>query len=661
MAAAASALDGLAEEKKAVAKNLLASAAELLSNASAPVVEQEVVTSSGAVMKVAVFQPSGNSTEDVAVSGEGGVEVKVPTNVLDQLAGKLAGPVALSVGNVPNNTKDILESVMSQQSDSASSTASTLTSEPLAITLYDADGNELSNLTFEEPLELVLQGTADPKAVCVFWDEQAGDWSKEGVQRVSSDPSKLVCSTTHLSIFAAIIEAIEDTFSCSQAAAIFSSEGFRSLFSGDWWSRFPAMLNWMSFVLGAVILYLAHRADRKHADVLDALETAEAAEGATSDEETQVEAVAAERAKDPAESAPKTSSAAPRKFTLRWFWRWLARWSIYQVLFAHVGTDHKLLKRSFSETGLTKAHEVAESTATSAVRGSSWRKLLLFFTVWNEWLAFALPDLGTTCRQRSAAVFARLIGCWATSALFFNSSARGNTDVDPRCTREAFLADPLRYAVRAALVGVISLVVGSLPIAALLALSRARRNDRWKILKGSIYWFFIVGYSIFCDLVLCIFLAHVSPLDAEIWALAGLTSFITSLAVFPILVTLAVAPALLWLSFNKDVAEQMYSDICPWLESKRRRSWLELMPGGAAAETLAPTRAKRSSVDSASALFLHTSAAAALGIVTVHLEEEPTVEEVAAGGSVPINEPARQVNAEGSSTVYMTLPNQVQD
>ena len=32
----------------------------------------------------------------------------------------------------------------------------------------------------------------------------------------------------------------------------------------------------MSFVLGAVILYLAHRADRKHADVLDALETAEA-------------------------------------------------------------------------------------------------------------------------------------------------------------------------------------------------------------------------------------------------------------------------------------------------------------------------------------------------------------------------------------------------
>ena len=32
----------------------------------------------------------------------------------------------------------------------------------------------------------------------------------------------------------------------------------------------------MSFVLGAVILYLAHRADGMHADVLDALETAEA-------------------------------------------------------------------------------------------------------------------------------------------------------------------------------------------------------------------------------------------------------------------------------------------------------------------------------------------------------------------------------------------------
>lgn len=462
-----------------MAKNLLASAAELLANATAPVVEQEVVTSSGAVMKVAVFQPTGNSTEDDAVSGEGGVEVKVPTKVLDQLAGKLAGPVALSVGNVPNNTKDILKSVMSQQSESASSSAPTLTSEPLAVTLYDADGNELSNLTFEEPLELFLQGTADPKAVCVFWDEQAGDWSRAGVQRVSSDPSKLICSTTHLSIFAAIIEAIEDTFSCSQAAAIFSSEGFHALFSGDWWSRFPAMLNWMSFVLGAVILYLAHRADGMHADVLDALETAEAAEGTTSDEETQVEPVAMERVEDPvAENAPKSSSAAPRKFTLRWFWRWLARWSIYQVLFAHVGTDHKLLKRSFSETGLTKAHEVAENTATSAVRGSSWKKLLLFFMVWNEWLAFALPDIGTTCRQRSAAVFARLIGCWATSALFFNSSAQGNTDVDPRCTREAFLADPLRYGVRAALVGLISLVVGSLPIAALLAFSRARRNDR---------------------------------------------------------------------------------------------------------------------------------------------------------------------------------------
>ena len=76
-----------------------------------------------------------------------------------------------------------------QSSDSA---ADTLTSQPLAVTLplgwqtlgfglrvclesespqsflgserYDADGNELTNVTFDEPMELTLQGTPSPEA-----------------------------------------------------------------------------------------------------------------------------------------------------------------------------------------------------------------------------------------------------------------------------------------------------------------------------------------------------------------------------------------------------------------------------------------------------------------------------------------------------------------
>ena len=71
------------------------------------------------------------------------------------------------------------------------------------------------------PLNFTIPIT-DAKArdlACVYWDEEQDGWSSEGVTTVAIADGSVRCTTTHLSLFAAIAKAAVTTLVCSNAAA----------------------------------------------------------------------------------------------------------------------------------------------------------------------------------------------------------------------------------------------------------------------------------------------------------------------------------------------------------------------------------------------------------------------------------------------------------
>ena len=55
---------------------------------------------------------------------------------------------------------------------------------------------------------MVLQ-VDDPNATCAFWDEGAAKWSDAGVTTLTGlEPDTVTCSTTHLTLFGGIVEAV---------------------------------------------------------------------------------------------------------------------------------------------------------------------------------------------------------------------------------------------------------------------------------------------------------------------------------------------------------------------------------------------------------------------------------------------------------------------
>lgn len=107
-----------------------------------------------------------------------------------------------------------------------------------------AIGDLASPIHFTIPAELA--GPADP--TCAYLDEERQEWSTVGVSLINVTNTSLLCSTTHLSLFGGIMRSIEQALLCSNAAAIFSIEGLRSLTSRLWIFEWPGFAQgWFFF------------------------------------------------------------------------------------------------------------------------------------------------------------------------------------------------------------------------------------------------------------------------------------------------------------------------------------------------------------------------------------------------------------------------------
>ena len=106
----------------------------------------------------------------------------------------------------------------------------------VSITFRGPDGRRIPMPSLAKPINIRLS-TNSAAASCAFWDEEEATWSTRGLRRLSfEDGAGLLCQTTHLTLFGAVLDAFLRVVRCSTASQVFSLEGFQNLGRGAWLS-----------------------------------------------------------------------------------------------------------------------------------------------------------------------------------------------------------------------------------------------------------------------------------------------------------------------------------------------------------------------------------------------------------------------------------------
>jgi len=109
----------------------------------------------------------------------------------------------------------------------------------------------------QEPVQVTLGANATEMTQCAFYDEQLGGWSSEGLEEVGDGPgSPLICSSSHLTLFAGIVRGMAAALLCSQATLL-SAEGVSKIISKDWHRGLPGQIYLGMIMLSFVFLTLA--------------------------------------------------------------------------------------------------------------------------------------------------------------------------------------------------------------------------------------------------------------------------------------------------------------------------------------------------------------------------------------------------------------------
>lgn len=179
----------------------------------------------------------------VAIASNSGqtAGVSVPAAILDSLPGSEDGVLVVSsldVGlGLPINA-------------SGSDGVANQVRAALSINLASASSRKYVHVEgLLEPIILTFPVNASPGIVCAYWDEEESRWSQRGMQQVGGNASSLLtCSTTHLTLFAAIAGEVKKTIMCAQTMAL-SKQSLAALGVGNWFLRWDACMLWLLILL----------------------------------------------------------------------------------------------------------------------------------------------------------------------------------------------------------------------------------------------------------------------------------------------------------------------------------------------------------------------------------------------------------------------------
>jgi hypothetical protein len=241
-------------------------------------VVKEIGNTTIAVISASAARQNGGRLQ-LPVSKGTGQAVEIKSSMLQELAG--GAPVAVTLSEVNGNILAVI-------ADASKKGEAKAVSPVISISLFDSSGNHLTVNNLKDPIVLTLQANATPGASCAYWDDVEGKWSQKGMQRVldANNTNGLVCSSNHLTIFAAVVGFLVDmsvAVVCSNAGAIYSLEGVARLRQGDWWKQVPATALWiylLAMLLSVVAagLWDRHQLNQKyrwrgdHLVLIDSLE-----------------------------------------------------------------------------------------------------------------------------------------------------------------------------------------------------------------------------------------------------------------------------------------------------------------------------------------------------------------------------------------------------
>jgi len=182
------------------------------------------------------------------------VKASIPVEALESIA----GPGAVAVVTV--FSEEELNSFRPVAAEGEEEPAQTLAAQPVSIRLLNDQGEEISIFDLEEPISVELEqpdvevGEGE-ELRCAFWDEENSVWITEGMSRDESDPDRLVCVTTHLTVFGAVIQGALGALQCGNVE-ILTEKGLNRMWKGDWYLDLTAVLWWLLLIFqGSIMVY----------------------------------------------------------------------------------------------------------------------------------------------------------------------------------------------------------------------------------------------------------------------------------------------------------------------------------------------------------------------------------------------------------------------
>jgi len=189
-----------------------------------------------------------NSTESIVIEAGDDATVEVQPETIASLGAPAGSSIVIVV--TPLTTIESTDAELNNTEAGAD-----IVRGAIKIDIYDSEGGTYTLSNLEEPIILTFF-VEDPLADCYVWDVQETDWTRYGLTTISKTNTTLVCSTVHLSLFAAIARGFLSKLQCS-GASLLSDEGFSNFSKGDWSSSPAAILLWIVLLLFAGVFAVA--------------------------------------------------------------------------------------------------------------------------------------------------------------------------------------------------------------------------------------------------------------------------------------------------------------------------------------------------------------------------------------------------------------------